>query len=49
MNTAMSKTNFIKSQINLYSWLLNTIETPYQRHSASGYKRYLREQGLFLG
>ncbi len=49
MNTAMSKTNFIKSQTNQNFWLINTIETPYQRHSMSGCERYLREQSLFLG
>lgn len=48
MNTAMSKTNFTKSQINLYSWLLNTIETPYEGHSESCCERDPREQSLLL-
>lgn len=48
MNTAMSKTNMTKSQNNSYSWLLNTIETPYQRHSESCCKLFLDERGLLL-
>ena len=48
MNTAMSKINTAKTQNNSYSWLLNTIETPYQRHSESCCKRFLEERDLFL-
>ena len=49
MNTATSKTNFIKCEANLYSWLLDTIETPYHKNSLSCCGQYLREQSLLLG
>ena len=48
MNTAMSKTNITKFKNNSYSWLLNTIETPYQGHSESCCERFLEERDLFL-
>ena len=32
MNKTMLKTNFANSEVNVYSWQLNTIEAPYQKH-----------------
>ncbi len=49
MNTATAKSNFIKCDANLYSWLLNIIDTPYEKHSLSCCEEYLREQSLLLG
>ena len=46
MNTAISKINFIKTEVRLYSWLLNAIETPYQNKSLCCCERYLQEQSL---
>lgn len=49
MNTAMSKTNFVNSEANIYSWQFNTIETPYQKHSLDCCERSLREPSLLSG
>ena len=49
MNIATSKTNFIKCEANLYSWLLDTRETLYQKRSLSYCDRTRREQSLLLG
>ena len=49
MNTAIAKINFTKYEANLYSWQLNTIETPYQKKSLDCCKRYLQELSILLG
>ncbi|VEP11610.1 hypothetical protein H1P_110060 [Hyella patelloides LEGE 07179] len=52
MNTAMSKTNFINCEANLYSWQLNTLQTPYQQYNSSSlccYRRYQLIQNFILG
>ena len=49
MNTANAKINFIKSEANLYSWLLNTIKTPYQMLRSYCERQYQPLESLLLG